>query len=244
MMDKIDHILAKATYGKRAVNFEEGEILLVNKPIEWTSFDVVHRLRTLLKVKKIGHTGTLDPKATGLLILCTGKKTKTIHTFLNDEKEYEGVMELGAVTQSFDSETPVEEIGGLENITNEKIETVFRSFLGQQLQEPPMYSAIKYGGKPLYKFARKGRTVVREPREIHIHSFEILSITLPLIRFRVACSKGTYIRSLINDVGKILGCGAYLKELQRTRIGNYSLESALTIDEIKNISKSMSEKTD
>ncbi len=208
---------------------EEGDVLLIDKPLDWTSFDVVHRVRDLFHVKKAGHAGTLDPKATGLLIVCTERRTKTIDEFSGLEKEYEGVMELGATTPSFDSETPIENRKEFSFITENQVRQTVQSFLGAQQQIPPMYSAVKYGGKPLYKFARKGRTVERQPREIFISDLEITAIDLPLVHFRIVCSKGTYIRTLVDDCGKKLGCGAYLKELRRTRIGSFHVSDALQI---------------
>lgn len=219
-----------------ALDFEKGEVLLVDKPLDWTSFDVVHRVRDLFHVKKVGHAGTLDPKATGLLILCTGKKTKEINSFTGQEKEYEGIMQLGATTASFDSETPEEEQKDCLSIGKKQVVEVFSSFIGLQLQVPPMYSAVKYGGKPLYKYARKGRSLEREPREITVSEFALIKMELPYLHFRVVCSKGTYIRSLVDECGRKLGCGAYLKELRRTRIGNLSLDQALHIEDLYSLS--------
>ncbi len=216
----------------RTLDFENGEILLIDKPLDWTSFDVVHRVRDLFHVKKVGHAGTLDPKATGLLILCTGKKTKSIDGFTGQEKEYEGIMQLGATTASFDSETPEQDAKDFLSVTEEQIQNVFRGFLGAQLQTPPMYSAVKYGGKPLYKYARRGRTLERQSREIVISRFDLVKMDLPFIHFRVVCSKGTYIRAMVDDCGSKLGCGAYLKELRRTRIGALSLHQALHIEDL------------
>jgi len=219
-----------------SLDFEKGEILLVDKPLNWTSFDVVHRVRDLFHVKKVGHAGTLDPKATGLLILCTGKKTKEIDTFTGQEKEYEGIMQLGATTVSFDSETPEQDQKDFLRIDEKQILDVFSTFVGVQLQIPPMYSALKYGGKPLYKYARKGRSLERQPREITISEFTLIKMDLPLVYFRVVCSKGTYIRSVVDECGKKLLCGAYLKELRRTRIGSLSLQQALQIEDLHSLS--------
>ncbi len=212
-------------------------MLLVDKPLDWTSFDVVNRVRQLFHVKKVGHAGTLDPKATGLLIICTGKKTKTIDEFSGLEKEYEGMMELGASTPSLDSETEISERKEFSSISEEHVKEVMQSFIGKQLQIPPMYSAVKHSGKPLYKFARKGRTIEREPREIFISDIEITAVQLPLVHFRIVCSKGTYIRALVDDCGKKLGCGAYLKELRRTRIGHYSVADALQIPRLHELAQ-------
>ena len=219
-----------------SLDFEKGEVLLVDKPLNWTSFDVVHRVRDLFHVKKVGHAGTLDPKATGLLILCTGKKTKEIDTFTGQEKEYEGIMQLGATTVSFDSETPEQDQKDFLRIDEKQILDVFSTFVGVQLQIPPMYSALKYGGKPLYKYARKGRSLERQPREITISEFTLIKMDLPLVYFRVVCSKGTYIRSIVDECGKKLLCGAYLKELRRTRIGSLSLQQALQIEDLHSLS--------
>jgi tRNA pseudouridine55 synthase len=216
----------------RTLDFENGEILLIDKPLNWTSFDVVHRVRDLFHVKKVGHAGTLDPKATGLLILCTGKKTKSIDEFTGQEKEYEGIMQIGATTASFDSETPEQDAKDFLSVTEEQIQNVFRGFLGTQLQTPPMYSAVKYGGTPLYKYARRGRTMERQSREIVISKFDLVKMDLPFIHFRVVCSKGTYIRAMVDECGSKLGCGAYLKELRRTRIGALSLQQALHIEDL------------
>ena len=218
-----------------ALDFENGEVLLVDKPLDWTSFDVVHRVRDLFHVQKVGHAGTLDPKATGLLILCTGKKTKSIEEYTGQEKEYEGTMQLGTTTASFDSETPTTEAKGYLHITEDRVQEVFRSFMGKQLQVPPMFSAVKYGGKPLYKYARKGRTLERQSREIDISRFELLSMALPHLRFRIVCSKGTYIRTIVDDCGKVLGCGAYLTQLRRTRIGNMSVDDALQLEDLHSL---------
>ena len=219
-----------------SLDFEKGEILLVDKPLNWTSFDVVHRVRDLFHVKKVGHAGTLDPKATGLLILCTGKKTKEIDTFTGQEKEYEGIMQLGATTVSFDSETPEQDQKDFLRIDEKQILDVVSTFGGVQLQIPPMYSALKYGGKPLYKYARKGRSLERQPREITVSEFTLIKMDLPLVYFRVVCSKGTYIRSIVDECGKKLLCGAYLKELRRTRIGSLSLQQALQIEDLHSLS--------
>lgn len=215
---------------KPVLNLQEGEIILVDKPLDWTSFDIVARMRAMFEVKKIGHAGTLDPKATGLLIICTGKKTKSIDSFMGWEKEYTGIIELGSTTKSFDTETEVvkqQEVGGL---SQSQISHCFREFIGVQQQLPPMYSAIKMNGRRLYKDARKGRDIERPTREVEIKEFEMTSFALPSVGFRVVCSKGTYIRSLANDVGVRLGCGAYLKELRRTRIGEFSVGDALPVE--------------
>jgi tRNA pseudouridine55 synthase len=215
---------------KEALHLEEGEIILVNKPLDWTSFDIVHRVRAMFEVKKIGHAGTLDPKATGLLILCTGKMTKKIDMFMDWEKEYTGIMELGSITKSFDTETEVYDKKDVNGITETEVKRVFSTFVGVQQQLPPMYSAIKMNGRRLYKDARKGKEIERPTREIEIKEFEMTSFMLPYAGFRVVCSKGTYIRTLVNDVGAMLGCGAYLKQLTRTRIGEFHVNDALPVE--------------
>ncbi|MEK7263216.1 MAG: tRNA pseudouridine(55) synthase TruB [Bacteroidota bacterium] len=216
---------------------EDGKIFLLNKPLQWTSFNVVKKVRCLFNLRKVGHTGTLDPRAEGLLIVCTEKKTKLVSEFELMEKEYRGTMILGACTKSFDAETEVYERHSIEEISEEKIHSVMHTFLGQQEQLPPMYSALKHQGKSLYEFARNGEEIKREPRSISISVFEMLNIELPSVAFRVVCSKGTYIRSLVNDVGNMLGCGAYLSSLTRTRIGNFSLANAISVDGLEPLAK-------
>jgi tRNA pseudouridine55 synthase len=214
---------------------DEGTILLVDKPLQWTSFDVVHKVRQALKTAKAGHAGTLDPRATGLLIICTGRQTKRVHEFADLEKEYTGTFQLGIRTASFDMETPITEHAVISSVTQEMLETAAKGFLGKQLQLPPMFSAVKHQGKPLYKYARRGKTLERRAREIDITEFSILTFTPPHVTFRVRCSKGTYIRALVNDIGEILGCGATLVELRRTRIGNFRVEDALSMNQLESI---------
>ena len=211
---------------------EDGNFLLLNKPIEWTSFDVVNKLRYLLKTKKIGHAGTLDPLATGLLIICTGKMTKRIDEFQGLEKEYTGKLVLGQTTSSYDLETEPTPPLKISHITNDQIVTAANSFLGKIQQVPPIHSSIKINGKRAYVLARKGQEVILKPREVEIREFEITNIAKPSVTFRVVCSKGTYIRSLANDLGQILGVGAYLSELCRTRIGDFQLKNAETLEDI------------
>lgn len=211
---------------------DDGEILLVDKPLNWTSFDVIHRLRGLLGVVKAGHAGTLDPRASGLLIVCTGRQTKRIDQFANLDKEYAGTFQLGIQTPSFDMETQISEHKDYGGITLEKLEVAVRCFVGRQLQTPPMYSAVKHHGKPLYKYARKGTTLERKAKEIDVHEFSVTSFHAPMVDFRIVCSKGTYIRSLVSDIGNLLGCGAALVSLRRTRIGPYRVEDALTIEQL------------
>lgn len=202
-------------------------IILADKPLDLTSADVVRIFKREFSIRKIGHSGTLDPRATGLLILCTDKKTKEINDILILDKEYEGTIRIGAVTKSFDTETDEEIITDEININDADIERVRKTFIGEVEQTPPMYSAIKQKGKPLYKLARKGKEVVREPRKIIISEFEVKRINDTELYFRISSSKGTYIRSIANDFGERLGTGGYLKTLRRTRIGNFGL-SGLT----------------
>lgn len=210
--------------------FEEGEVLLINKPLHWTSFDVVKKIRTLIKIKKVGHAGTLDPLATGLLIVCTGKLTKKINEYMAQEKEYTGTFTLGATTATYDLESEPENFKSIENISEKKIFNTTKNFIGEIFQVPPAHSAIKQKGKRVYELARRGEEVKLEPRKIFIKEFEIIKIDIPIIHFRVVCSTGTYIRSLANDLGNALGCGAYLSSLCRTRIGNFILTDAMTIE--------------
>jgi tRNA pseudouridine55 synthase len=211
--------------------FEEGKLLLINKPLEWTSFDVVRKIRNIIKIKKVGHAGTLDPLATGLLIVCTGKFTKKINEYVAQEKEYTGTITLGAATPTYDLESELQNFKSIDNITPEAIYNTAKKFEGEIMQVPPIHSAIKQKGKPVYLLARKGIDVKLDPRKITIHKFEISAINLPEIYFKVTCTTGTYIRSLANDFGESLGCGAYLSSLCRTRIGDYTLDNSVTIEE-------------
>jgi tRNA pseudouridine55 synthase len=210
--------------------YEEGQVLLINKPLRWTSFDVVRKIRSALKIKKVGHAGTLDPLATGLLIICTGKFTKKINDYMAQEKEYTGTITLGATTPTFDLESEPEDFKSFEHLTEEVINSATKQFIGEISQVPPVYSAIKKDGKRAYDQARKGIEVVMEPRKVTIKAFEITKIDLPVISFRVICSTGTYIRSLANDFGAALGCGGYMSSLCRTRIGEFKLDSEGIID--------------
>jgi tRNA pseudouridine55 synthase len=213
--------------------FAEGKVLLIDKPLEWTSYDVIRKLRKIINIKKIGHAGTLDPLATGLLIVCTGKFTKKINDYMAQEKEYTGTITLGAVTPTYDRESEPENLKSLAGITDEMIKEKTKQFTGEILQTPPIHSAIKQNGKPVYLMARKGIDVVLEPRKITIREFEITDIDLPLVSFKVVCTTGTYIRSLANDFGLALGCGGYLSKLRRTRIGNFKVDDAMTMEEFK-----------
>ncbi len=211
--------------------YEAGQVLLIDKPFDWTSFDVVRKIRSLIKIRKVGHAGTLDPLATGLLIVCTGKFTKKINEYMGMEKEYTGTFTLGAVTPTFDLESEPTNITDISAITAERIHQATQVFLGTIQQIPPIHSAIKQGGKPVYLMARKGIDVKMEPRTITINRFTIEEIALPIIHFKVVCTTGTYIRSLANDYGQQLGCGAYLSSLRRTRIGEFLANNALQIED-------------
>lgn len=208
------------------MNFEEGAVILIDKPLDWTSFDVVSKIRNTIRVKKVGHAGTLDPLATGLLILCTGKMTKKIDEYQAREKEYEGELVLGKTTPSCDLETEVDQEFDISGITEEMIRNNVHPFIGTIQQVPPAFSAIKVNGVPLYKKARKGEVVEIKSREVTITEFEITDIQLPVVKFRVVCSKGTYIRSLVRDFGAALGNGAYMSGLRRTRIGDFRISDA------------------
>jgi tRNA pseudouridine55 synthase len=209
--------------------FLEGKMLLMDKPLRWTSFDVVKKVRILTGVSKVGHAGTLDPLATGLLIVCTGKFTKRINEFMAREKEYTGTFTLGSTTPTYDLESAPERVGDWRVIDPEAIRLAVGSFVGDIEQLPPAHSAVKVGGKKLYEMARKGLEVKREPRKVNISIFEIGLNELPVVHFRVVCTTGTYIRSLADDFGRALGCGAYLSSLQRTRIGEFSVQDAYSI---------------
>ena len=208
-------------------------LLLINKPLRWTSFDVVHKLRHKLGIKKIGHAGTLDPLATGLLIICTGKLTKQIEQYQGMQKEYTGKFTIGQTTASYDLETQVSQAVNFSHLTESDINNAARSLTGTIQQVPPLHSAIKVDGKRAYLLARKGKEIELMAREVNIYEFEITKISLPEVSFKILCSKGTYIRSLARDFGQILGVGAYLSELCRTRIGDFKLEDALTIENVE-----------
>jgi tRNA pseudouridine55 synthase len=208
-------------------------VLSIDKPYQWTSFDVVKKVRRILKMKKVGHAGTLDPLATGLLIVCSGKKTKTIDSIMADEKEYSGTFSLGATTASYDMETSPENAKDISALTEVQIRKTVIPFLGTITQIPPAHSAIKVNGKRAYAEARKGNEVELKPRTVFIKEFRIEKIELPLVYFRIVCSKGTYIRSIANDFGKALTCGAYLHSLRRDRIGVYKVSDALTPEQLE-----------
>lgn len=215
-------------------DFVNGEVLLIDKPLGWTSFDVVGKIRNAIKPLKVkvGHAGTLDPLATGLLVLCTGKKTKTIDQIQAQEKQYTGVITLGATRPSFDMETPIEQTFDFSGITEAQIREAAQRFVGEIQQFPPAHSAIRVGGERLYKKARRGETVTLQARTVNVRSFLITRVELPEIHFDVTCSKGTYIRSLAHDLGKALSNGAYLSSLKRTRIGEFRLEQAYQVQDL------------
>ncbi|MCJ8166429.1 tRNA pseudouridine(55) synthase TruB [Pontibacter sp. E15-1] len=216
-------------------DFAAGEILLLDKPLDWTSFDVVKKVRNTIRVKKVGHAGTLDPLATGLLILCTGKFTKRIDEIQGQEKEYTGTIRLGEITPSYDRETEVTETRDSSHLTRESIEAAASAFVGTIEQVPPIYSAVMVDGKRAYDLARKGKSAELKARTITIKAFDITAMEGAEVSFRVICTKGTYIRSLAHDLGQQLGCGAHLSSLVRTRIGDYKLTDALTIEDIQEI---------
>ncbi len=218
-------------------DYKNGQVLLIDKPLEWTSFQVVNKLRWHIKQRfgikkiKVGHAGTLDPLATGLLIICTGKQTKSIHEYQGQHKEYTGTFTLGATTPSYDLETEVNETFPTEHITENLLKETTKQFTGVIQQKPPIFSAIKKDGVRLYELARKGETTEIKSREVTIFEFEITKIELPKVDFKVICSKGTYIRSLAFDFGAALNSGAHLSALRRTKIGDYTVKNALKIEE-------------
>lgn len=219
-------------------DFLNGQVILIDKPLGWTSFQVVNKLRGLLKTAfnlkkiKVGHAGTLDPLATGLLIICTGKFTKKIESYQAMEKEYTGTFTLGATTPSYDLETDVDQTFDTSHITKDKIHAAAQSFLGRIQQQPPIFSALKKDGKRLYEYARQGQNLDIPAREIEIFEFEITHINLPQVHFRVVCSKGTYIRSLAHDFGRALQSGAHLSQLRRTAIGNFHVNQSTTLEKL------------
>lgn len=237
-------MITRKTANTSDFDFQLGEILLYDKPINKTSFQAVYDVRKITKVKKVGHAGTLDPRATGVLIICTGKKTKEISSFQDMDKTYTGAFTLGFETASMDSETVPEHFKPFEHITLETMNEIKESFLGEIEQIPPMFSAVNHNGKKLYKLARKGITVERAPRLINVHEFEITEVNLPVVKFMIRCSKGTYIRVMAHDFGKKLGCGAYLSELRRTKIGEFSVDDAFSKEEFKNFYVGLATKDD
>ncbi len=232
---------------EKKFNFLEGEVLLIDKPIGWTSFDVVNSIRYSIKrtfnIKKIkvGHAGTLDPLATGLLIICTGKFTKQIDSFQGLDKVYVGSMYMGATTPSFDKETEVDQTFDTNNISTEMLLEATKQFTGKIEQTPPVYSAVKVDGKRAFEYARKNNEVKIKSRQVTIYDFTLLNFELPEMDFMVNCSKGTYIRSLVDDFGKAINNGAYMSSLRRTAIGDFSVSNAYSVDEIKEIIVSQGE---
>jgi tRNA pseudouridine55 synthase len=224
-------IITSRTVNLLNADFSEGEIILIDKPAGPTSFQVVNKIRKITGAKKVGHSGTLDPKASGLMIICTGKKTKEMDNFINLNKTYTGIIRLGLTSPSMDTETDCSEIPLPDDLDENRILKVRDTFLGEIEQTPPMYSAIKIGGKKLYNLARKGKSIEREPRRILIEKFEITKIKLPDIYFTIICSKGTFIRVIAEDFGKKLNTGGILFELRRIGIGDYQVEEALSVNE-------------
>jgi tRNA pseudouridine55 synthase len=220
---------------------KDGQVLLFDKPLHWTSFQVVNKVRWLIKQKfglkklKVGHAGTLDPLATGLVILCTGKATKTIESLMGQTKIYTGEFTLGGTTPSYDMETEVDKTFETSHITAELIQNTLPQFRGEIMQRPPIFSALKKEGKRLYEYARKGESVDIPKRQVNIDSFDITQDNFPKLNFKVQCSKGTYIRSLAYDFGEALNSGAYLSELRRTQIGDYKVREALSIEDFEKL---------
>jgi tRNA pseudouridine55 synthase len=223
-------------------DYKNGQVLLIDKPLTWTSFQVVNKLRWEIRQRfnikkiKVGHAGTLDPLATGLLIICTGKQTKEIHIYQGQIKEYTGTITLGATTPSYDLETEINQTFATEHITEDLLKETTKQFIGDIQQKPPIFSAIKKDGKRLYELARKGETTEIASRQVTISEFEITKIDLPKVDFRVVCSKGTYVRSLAFDFGNALKSGAHLSSLRRTKIGDFSVDKASSVNDfIKNL---------
>jgi tRNA pseudouridine55 synthase len=224
-------MITKRTNDLSGIDFKEGEVILIDKPAGWSSFKVIRKIRNAIDVKKVGHAGTLDPMATGLLIVATGKKTKSINEYQALEKTYTGTITLGKTSPSMDLETEIISEKPIDHISEEEIYKIRDEFLGIIKQIPPMYSAVKYKGKSLYHLARKGKVVERLEREVIVYDFIIKKINLPNINFEITCSKGTYIRVIANDFGEKLGCGGLLSSLRRTKIGDYIVEDTFSVDE-------------
>lgn len=212
--------------------YNNGQTLLVDKDLDWTSFDVVKKIKNIIKCKKVGHAGTLDPLATGLLIICTGKNTKKINDIQNQDKVYTGEFILGKSTPSHDLETEFNSQKDIKNITSDRIEEVSKRFVGEQLQRPPKFSAVKVNGKRAYEYARDNEEVKIKEKNINIYEFKITEFNLPNLSFKISCTKGTYIRSIARDFGEKLGCGAVLSKLRRTEIGNYNVEDAFKVNNL------------
>lgn len=217
---------------KLSFDFELGEILNINKPVGWTSFDVVKKIRGQLNIKKVGHAGTLDPFATGVLLICTGRATKKVEDLMNLKKEYIARIEFGKTTDSYDLTGTILSERSADNLELENINQVIKQFHGEIYQTPPMYSAVKVNGERLYKLARRGEVVERKPRKIRIYQTDVIDFRNPFLKLRIVCSRGTYIRALANDMGEILGCGGYLTSLTRTRVGDYKLEDSFEIKDL------------
>jgi len=224
-------IITSQTTDLTDLNFSEGEVILLDKPAGPTSFQIVSKIRKITGVKKVGHSGTLDPLASGLMIVCTGKKTKEMDFFINHDKTYSGVIRLGLKSPSMDSETELTEVPLPDDLDEQMICKARDKFIGEIEQIPPMYSALKVKGKKLYNLARKGKTVERKPRRIFIKNFDMEEINIPDIHFNITCSKGTYIRVIADDFGKQLNTGGVLVSLRREKIGEYDVKNALSIDQ-------------
>ncbi len=221
------------------MDFIQGEVLVLDKPYKWTSFALVHRVRAIICKKlgvkkiKVGHAGTLDPLASGVMIICTGKATKRIEEFQYQTKEYVATLRLGATTPSFDLETEVDKEMPFSHINKDLVQKTLASFVGTIMQVPPVFSAVKIDGKRAYEYARNGEEVEIKAKELVIDDIELLAYDLPTIKIRVVCSKGTYIRALARDIGEVLHCGAHLTALVRTRIGDFTLDKCLSVDDFK-----------
>lgn len=233
-------MITKKTSDISDIDFNQGAVILINKPIDWSSFKVVDKVRRIIKAKKVGHAGTLDPKASGLLILCTGKLTKSISEFQNYPKEYRGKIYFGKTTPTMDLESieQASEEKDISFLNLELIREAAKSFVGEIEQIPPLYSAVWVNGKRAYELARKGKNVNLKPKKVFIEKFEILDYNPPLADFVVVCSKGTYVRTLAHDLGQKFGCGAFLYQLERTKIGEFKLEDALDIEQLKSLIQS------
>jgi len=222
------------------MNFKEGEVIVIDKPYNWTSFDVVSKVKKYVRKSydykekiKVGHAGTLDPLATGIMIICTGRKTKEIDKYMADEKEYVATIRVGATTPSFDCETLIDKEFPFDHITEQLVKETLNQFIGEFEQMPPRYSAKKIDGQPAYLKAREGKHVEVKPALVNIKEIELLEFTLPVVKIKIVCGKGTYIRSLAHDLGKALNSGAYLTDLTRTRVGTYTLSQAFKIEDLE-----------
>ena len=224
-------MITKSTNDFKSLDFTAGEVILIDKPPYWSSYKVVHKVKKAARVKKVGHAGTLDPMATGLLILCTGKKTKEIYKYQALRKTYTGIITLGKSSASMDMETEISEHEIPADLDEKIIYSVRDQFLGEIEQTPPMYSALKVNGQRLYQLARKDKTIERIPRLVTIEEFKLTKVEIPEIHFEITCSKGTYIRVIANDFGDKLGCGGILSSLRRTKIGDFNVDEAIKIEE-------------